>query len=171
MLNLNSYLWHPECYKSILRDAKTSTAMSFNFQRVSQESFEVLSVDGYMGNGECRKLEAELERLLQQGRRRVIIDFVALTFITSASLVRMTRQMRRFQRQDAELKIAGLPPFAARLIKTVRLERVLKPESDLAEAIRSLSPTDPFTTKKEKLPARQRKQPQHGRGFACCLKH
>lgn len=91
-----------------------------------------------MGNDECSKLEIELERLLQQGHRRVIIDFVALTFITSASLLRLAQQTRRFQREEGELKIEGFPPFAARLTRFARLERALKPAVGLAAAIQSL---------------------------------
>ena len=125
--------------------------MRFYIQRITRESFHVLSVGGYMGNEECRKLEAELEELHQQGHKHVIIDFVALTFITSASLSRLSEQVRRFQRAKCELKLAGLPPLAIRLIKVGGLESALKPAEDLAAAIKSISVFEPLALKQKCL--------------------
>jgi anti-anti-sigma factor len=149
----------------ILPNEKVSTAMSFNSQRVNREAFHILSVGGYMGNDECCKLETELEHLLQHGHRHVIIDFRALTFITTASLLRVSKQLRRFERGKWQLRLANLPPFATRLMKIARLERALKPAVDLAMAIQSLSLTEPraakqkyFRTGKEFLPAANKKQ-------------
>jgi len=110
----------------------------FKIQRINRESFEILSVGGYMGNAECCKLEAELERLHERQRYYVIVDLITLTFITSASLRRLSKQARRFRRAGGELKLAGLPPLAARLVQVDRLEKELNPAASVSSAIKSL---------------------------------
>ena len=115
--------------------------MSFGIQRLDREDFQVLSVSGYMGNDDCAKLEAELEQIFRQGHRLIIIDCAALTFVTTASLSRLAKLARWFQREGGVIRLCGLPDSAIRLLQLARLERTLNVAADLAAAVQSV-PTD-----------------------------
>src|SRR5687768_16531656 len=116
--------------------------MSFHFQQINQEPIHVLSLVDYIGNEECRQVERELECLLKAGHRHVIVDFSALRFITTASLLRFANQIRSFRRQNGHLALANVPSSAKRLFRIAKLQKLLKPTSALAVAIKSLE-SDP----------------------------
>lgn len=99
--------------------------MGFGIQRTDRRRFQVLSVQGYMGNRECGQLEAELVRLAGEKRRRVIVNMKEVTFITTASLVRLAVAARPFQQMGGEFKLAGLSPSASALVKLAKLESEL----------------------------------------------
>lgn len=136
-----------------------SATMTFGIQRLDREDFQVLSVGGYMGNDECENLEAELERLFQQGHRQVIVDFAALSFVTSASLVRLAKQARWFQREGGEIRLCGMPTSATRLLKLALLERTLNVAADLAAAVQSVLTAKRLMRANEKVLATKKPKP------------
>lgn len=133
-----------------------SATMSFGIQRLDREDFQVLSVSGYMGNDDCERLEAELEQLYHHGHRLVVIDFAALTFVTSASLGRLAKQARWFLREGGEIRLCGLPTSAARLLKLARLDKTLSVAADLAAAVQSVPTAKSLMRANKKLVAAKR---------------
>jgi len=120
-----------------------SATMSFGIQRIDRKDFQVLSVSGYMGNSECAKLESHLVQIFGQGHRQVILDFAALTFVTSASLSRLAKQARWLEREGGTIQLSGVSASVGGLIKLARLERSLTMVPDLATAIKSMADIKP----------------------------
>ena len=96
-----------ELLKQVLlaEHGRMSATTSFGIQRVDRKDFQVPSVSGYMGNSECAKLEYQMEQLFEQEHRQVILDFAALTFVTSASLSRLAKQTRWFEREGGTIQL------------------------------------------------------------------
>jgi len=138
-----------------------SATMSFGIQRIDRKDFQVLSVSGYMGNNDCAKLECQLEHLFEQGHRQVILDFAALTFVTSASLSRLAKQARWFVRERGTILLSATPSSVRDLVKLAGVDHSLVMVGDLATAIKFLAAMEPPAVqtagRTDKHPRRPRK--------------
>lgn len=116
--------------------------MSFDIQRSDHEDFQVLLVRGYMGNADCAKLLSKLDDVFGQGCRQVILDFTALTFVTTTSLARLANQVDRLQEEGGDIRCCGLSALVTRLLAFGRLEGLLTVAPDLAAAVELVSPPE-----------------------------
>jgi len=111
----------------------------FGITQANREGIWLVVVRGYIGNDECERLMGVLAHLVSERCPRVIVDAYAVTFLTVATLTRLSVAARTIRGMNGEFRLAGLSGTAAGLAKLARLERKLELEPDLATAIRSLS--------------------------------
>ncbi len=112
---------------------------SFNLETINDGDVQILEVSGYMGSDECHRVEKELQQMLGQKHRRVILDCGTLTFITTASLARLMACAKQFHQHEGHVTLAGLSASASRLAEMVGFDRKteLLPSTEAARRLLS----------------------------------
>lgn len=99
----------------------------------------VLALSGYLTSDEFGRVDRELAHLLEQNRRRVILDLTLLTSATTMSLARLLVCGREFRRHGGELKLAGLSPWLRRMAELAGFDRRRDFATDVATALKAMS--------------------------------
>lgn len=82
-------------------------------------------LSGELDRAAVDSLLAALDKLYEQGFRRVELDLSDLDFLDAAALGTLVRAERRFRAADADLVLVGLRPPQRRLLEITGLDRVL----------------------------------------------
>lgn len=98
----------------------------------------VLALSGELDIGTSDRFERELDALLDQGARRLVIDLLALRFLGSAGLGSLTAAARRTRVLGGECVVVSDDPRILRVFEITGLDRVLRIERSLMEAFEGL---------------------------------
>ena len=100
----------------------------------------VLAVHGSLqGGSDADLFMAEIDRLLAEGRRNVLIDMKALTWINSTGLGILLAGHGSIRRAGGEMKIVHLSDTVENLLAVTKLNRIFEVYGDEVEALRSFS--------------------------------
>jgi anti-sigma B factor antagonist len=96
----------------------------------------IWAIDGGLDRSTHEAFMAEMQRILDAGEKKVVLDFTRLTYISSLSLGTLVRTHNRFKKAGAGLKFANLHTNVVDIIHFARLDRVfdLYPTIDKAIA-------------------------------------
>lgn len=112
---------------------------------VAQDAF-VVSVTGEADMQTVPELEHELRDILRRGGRSVAIDLAEVGFIDSTALGLFLRYQPRFRNRGGDLVLVSDDRRILRTLEITGLDRILRIESRLGEAVGGLSsepPTEP----------------------------
>jgi anti-sigma B factor antagonist len=70
------------------------------------------------------------------GRARVVVDLSGTEFMDSSGLGALIAGLKTARQAGGDLRIAGLGPQVATVLKLTNLDRVLRPHGSVAEALR-----------------------------------
>jgi anti-sigma B factor antagonist len=80
------------------------------------------------------ELRATLQRLIDQGHARIILDLSGVPYVDSAALGVMVDAQRRVKERDGEIYLANVTPFVQRAFEITRLIRLFSLHADLEDA-------------------------------------
>lgn len=126
--------------------------MSFLIQTEDLDDVKIVSVIGYMGNAECRRLVREIERLFQQGSLRIVLDCSKLEFLTTMSLARLLVYGGEFPNKGGEFKLAALPAWFSSVVQTLVTDKAVDFHSSVSAAIHAFQSTQRAQLKSKYAP-------------------
>ena len=104
---------------------------------------DVLALSGQMMAPEAATVKEQIDRLLDEGRSRIILDMADLTYISSGGLRvliearRRAQQTRAADRAMGDLRIVNLPPRIKAVFDLTGFTTYFQTYDNLAEAIDS----------------------------------
>ena len=102
-----------------------SANASIEIRRGVRKNCQLIAVSGYMGNDEWAKLENLLEKLFEQGHRRVVLNMASLGFVTTTSLERLAKLERWFAREGGAVRLCGVSSRILQLVDLAGLKGTL----------------------------------------------
>jgi anti-anti-sigma factor len=102
-----------------------------------------LAITGSVHCGaECSQLEAEVDRLMEQKQRRLILDLTHATTMDSAAIGSVVRCLRKLKSVGGDLRLAAAPPLIARTLDQTKVNKIVPTFANVSEAAASFdSPT------------------------------
>lgn len=105
--------------------------------RFGTDSF-VVAVAGELDIGTSERFEQELDALLDDGARRLVVDLLGITFLGSVGLGLLTRAAKRTRELGGECVVVSDDPRILRVFEITGLDRVFRIERSLMEAVAQL---------------------------------
>jgi anti-sigma B factor antagonist len=103
----------------------------------------VVTIEGELDVATVPSLRDELSRIHHEGGRELVIDLLAVPFVDSVALGLLVERSKRMQARGGVLTIVCDDRRIARILEITGLERVLRRQPTLREALESLT-TDPL---------------------------
>lgn len=98
--------------------------MDFYYDAVDKDVL-ILSADGGLMRDNAAEFENELERYIELGSRKLIVDCTRLTRISSYGLGVLVSLHRRLARQGGDVKLAHVSGIVGKMIEMFKLADVL----------------------------------------------
>ena len=99
----------------------------------------VVSVSGELDIASAGRFAKEFERTAERDARRVIVDLIGLTFIDSVALGVLTEEARRLRATGGTCIVVSQDPRILRVFEITGLDRILRIERSLAEAVEGIA--------------------------------
>ena len=110
--------------------------MEFYYHDVDKDVL-ILSADGGLCAETAEQFVEELNRFVDLGMRKLIVDCTRLTHLSSYGMGILVRLRKRLAQQGGNVKLAAVPGVVARVIRLVRLDRVFQIFPTVDAALRS----------------------------------
>jgi anti-anti-sigma factor len=107
-------------------------------ERKSDGEIEVIALSGEFDATEVRRVEKQIDELIDDYRTRIVLDVSDLRWIDSSALGCLIRTQTRLRPLGGEQVIASPEGLVKSTIKTVGIERMMRIFPDAAEACRYL---------------------------------
>jgi anti-sigma B factor antagonist len=119
----------------------------------------VVMVSGEMDVGNSTQLGEELDRLLTEGSRKLVIDLGKVGFMNSAGLTMLIHYYKLARSNCGDISLVALQPPVRHVFQLTRLDRVFDLQPDVAKGIQRF-------TGPEQAPSATTKAPQQLRQAA-----
>jgi anti-sigma B factor antagonist len=119
----------------------------------------VVEVSGEMDAGSSAQLGEELDYLLTEGSRRLVIDLGKVGFVNSSGLATLILYYKRARSNCGDISLAALQPKVRQAFQLSRLDRVFDLQPDVAKAVQGF-------TSPQQAPSATTKAPQQLRQAA-----
>ena len=122
-----------------------------NFSATIREAGEVSIVDltGHLNSFASGALREAVNRLLQQGRKRVLLNAGGLLYLDSSGVGELVQSYMRVIKAGGEMKVVGLTPKIEEILKITQLYRVFPEFHDEQTALQSFPGSGTTNIKKE----------------------
>lgn len=90
------------------------------------DAFAVVRPDGRITVASSAVLRYAVNDLLEQGRRRIVIDLAAVEFIDSSGLGALIGSHKAAEQAGGDLRIAAAPDQVRMVLRLTNLDQVLK---------------------------------------------
>jgi anti-anti-sigma factor len=111
----------------------TAGRMEFYYDEIDREVL-VLAADGGLNSDTSREFVESIEKLVDAGLTRLIVDCTRLTSISSYGLGVLVALNRRMRRRGGEVKICAVRGLAAQALQVTRLDRLFELYPDVGRA-------------------------------------
>jgi anti-sigma B factor antagonist len=119
----------------------------------------VVKVSGEMDAGNSTQLGEELDHLLAEGSRKLVIDLGKVGFMNSSGLATLVHYYKLARSNCGDISLVALRPSVCQVFQLTRLDRVfdLHLQPDVAEAVQRFTGPEqaPSATTKAPQPLRQ----------------
>src|ERR671918_2529518 len=95
----------------------------------------VVMVSGEMDAGNSTQLGEELDHLLAEGSRKLVIDLGKVGFMNSSGLATLVRYYKLARSNCGDISLAALQPPVRQVFQLSRLDRVFDLQPDVARAV------------------------------------
>jgi anti-sigma B factor antagonist len=95
----------------------------------------VVMVSGEMDAGNSTQLGEELDHLLAEGSRKVVIDLGKVDFINSSGLATLVHYYKLARSNCGDISLVALQPPVRQVFQLSRLDRVFDLQPDVARAV------------------------------------
>jgi anti-sigma B factor antagonist len=119
----------------------------------------VVEVSGEMDAGNSAQLGEELDHLLSEGTRKLVIDLGKVGFMNSSGLATLVHYYKLARSNCGDISLVALQPKVRQVFQLSRLDRVFDLQPDVARAVQ-------WFTGPERAPSATTKTPQQLRQAA-----
>jgi anti-sigma B factor antagonist len=95
----------------------------------------VVMVSGEMDAGSSTQLGEELNHLLTEGTRKVVIDLGQVGFMNSSGLATLIHYYKLVRSNCGDISLAALQPTVRQAFQLTRLDRLFDLQPDVARAV------------------------------------
>ncbi|GGP84364.1 STAS domain-containing protein [Saccharothrix coeruleofusca] len=95
----------------------------------------VVGVTGEIDLTGARKVLDKLDRLIAEGRNRIVLDMSGVAFCGAQAMSALVRTRARAQREGGWLRLAAVPPHVRRVFERTDLDRLFPRYPDAAAAV------------------------------------
>ena len=92
-------------------------------------------VSGQMDAGNSAQLGEELDRLLTEGTRKLVIDLGQVGFMNSSGLATLIHYYKLARSNCGDISLAALQPKVRQAFQLTRLDRMFDLQPDVARAV------------------------------------
>lgn len=96
---------------------------------------QILNVAGFMDMAEVPKFEQALEKIIQEGCSRIVLDLSDLEYVSSAGLGAIIGHIRQVRRNSGDIKVGGYSPLVYNILSTFGFTSVFETYRSPEEAI------------------------------------
>lgn len=114
--------------------------MEFYFEEIEGRVL-VLRADGGLSRATAEQFVGELEKLVDAGLRRIIVDCGGLDFVSSYGLGVLVRIHRTLARHGGDVKLASVPSPLLQLLSRVRFGQIFEIYPDVNRARLAFRPS------------------------------
>ena len=108
----------------------------------TEPGLTVMTISGALTRGsKGEELEWALERLIEGGCRKMILDMSAVHYIDSAGLGVLVGTAGKMSQAGGKLKLAGVTDKVMMVIRVTKVDQVLACETDVPSASKALGAT------------------------------
>jgi anti-sigma B factor antagonist len=93
-----------------------------------------LVLDGRLNMVAAPRLRTAIDESLHAGKPRIVVDLTGVTFIDSSGLGALIAGLRKAREASGDVRIAGVGPQVATVLKLTNLDRVLRAYASVDEA-------------------------------------
>jgi anti-sigma B factor antagonist len=103
----------------------------------------LLNVSGRLTSFEVGALRDSIARLLQQGRKSIILNLSGLQYLDSSGIGELARIYVTVVKKSGQLKVVGLTPKVDEILKVTQLYQVFPEFPSEEAALQSFPESDP----------------------------
>lgn len=115
--------------------------MEFYYHETDRDVL-ILTADGGLNADTAEQFVSQLEKLIEGGIRKVIVDCSKLDFVSSYGVALLMRLHRRLGKQGGDVKLASIHSNVISLLRLLRLDQVLQIYPDVNRARLAFRPPD-----------------------------
>jgi anti-sigma B factor antagonist len=110
-----------------------------NFSAIIKESGQVslVYITGSLTSFEVSGLRTTISSLLQQGRKKIILNLDGLRYLDSSGIGELVRNYMTVIKAGGEMKVVGLKPKVEEIFKVTQLHQIFQEFQDETEALES----------------------------------
>ncbi|SDL42484.1 STAS domain-containing protein [Tessaracoccus oleiagri] len=97
-----------------------------NLSTAVQEHYAVISIEGRFTAAVAPRLREEANDLVAEGRKNIVVDLSAATFIDSSGLGALIGALKTARVAGGDLRIAAAPEHVLSVLRLTNLDRVLR---------------------------------------------
>lgn len=110
--------------------------LDFHYQNVGEDGQILLFVlSGQLETMHCDYLYSVIEKQIQRGHKRLVLDCSELSYVSSMGLGMVLRAHAKMKKLGGDVRLAGVNGMVADVVKMVRLDRVLHMYPTVDEAV------------------------------------
>jgi len=99
------------------------------------EGVSLLALDGGLDHSNTDRFVATMDRLLDEGNTRAVLDLGRLTYLSSWGLAALVRVHHHYAVRDGRIAFANLHSTVATLLRVSRLDHLFDLYESVAEAL------------------------------------
>jgi len=80
----------------------------FNIKEVSKGNIDILYLDGYLDAHTSIELEKQFEKLISEGKYKILVNFEKLSYISSAGLGVFMAYIENVRKNDGDIKLCSM---------------------------------------------------------------
>jgi anti-sigma B factor antagonist len=115
----------------------------------------VVMVSGEMDAGNSTQLGEELDHLLTEGSRKLVIDLGKVGFMNSSGLAMLVCYYKLARSNCGDISLAALQPPVRQVFQLSRLDRLFDLQPDVARAVQRFTSPEQAPSATTKAPSRQ----------------
>jgi len=108
-------------------------SLEINLSRSAQD-IPIVQLRGEIDLHTCPDLRAALQRLMEEGNHRIVLNMSEVPYLDSAALGVLVDAQRRARERDGEIYLAQVTPFVLRAFEITRLIRIFQVFPTIADA-------------------------------------
>ena len=108
-------------------------SLEINLSRSAQD-IPIVQLRGEIDLHTCPDLRAALQRLMEEGNHRIVLNMSEVPYLDSAALGVLVDAQRRARERDGEIYLAQMTPFVLRAFEITRLIRIFQVFPTIADA-------------------------------------
>jgi anti-anti-sigma factor len=112
------------------------------FYHETDNNVLILAADGGLNRQTADQFIAELQRLVDAGLRRIVVDCSKLDYVSSYGLGVLMRIHKRMAEAGGEVKLARVGGAVAQLLHAMQLNRIFEMYPDVDQARLAFRPPD-----------------------------
>lgn len=88
-----------------------------HIEHSDKDSVTLLRISGRIDANSSSVLETELNSILNSGKKKILLDFSDVSYISSSGLRVLLSVLKKIKSIDGRMKLAGLKPFVLSVFK------------------------------------------------------